>query len=230
MMNKVASVLTLFVFISVLSFSQSYRSESDIRKEPKQIVDYYLILPGNPTPFYEPETEMTEFEFRKKYLRPMPNKNIVIDNKNAYMEVQDNSNELSYRLQLTWFKKADGKRIVAVQEYQEGGDCDTRTLAFYTYENQRFTDVTTSVFPKLKLSDFCTSTNAKFSVFDPVYELPQLGTIVKVKAEAICEQDERMRNFNADQYYTYFKNMKCKDADVAWDKVTGKFVIKNSKP
>jgi hypothetical protein len=230
MMNKAAIFFALFVFAFVISFSQSYRTESDIRKEPKEIVDFYLILPGNPYPYTEPQKDITEFEFRKKYLRPMPEKNIIIDNKNAFMEVEDNSIELSYRIQLTWFKKADGKRIIAVHEYQVGGDCDTRTLTFYTYENQKFTDVSASVFPKLKFSDFCISANEKFSVFDPVYELPRLGTIVKVKAEAICEQDERMRKFSADQYYTYFKSLKCKELGVAWDKVTAKFIIKKANP
>jgi hypothetical protein len=226
----------LFSLLSITAFSQgAYRKEAEVRQLPKDIVEYYLILPGKPynASLYGQNDGLSEFEFRKQYLRPMPDLDIVIDKKNAFISIQDHTSELGYRLQLTYFTQPDGKRIIAVYEEQEGGDCDSRSFVFYRYSNKKFIPVTNEVLPKLTLRDFCpASSTSKFERFEAVYDLPNIGTTIKVTAKPLCEYHDLFRfvdskdHLNAEEYYAYFNKLACNPVELTWNKVAGDFKIK----
>jgi hypothetical protein len=129
-------------------------------------------------------------------------------------------------MQMTYFVKADGGKIVAIADNQAGGDCDSRSLTFYQFENEKFVDVTQKIFPSLTLKDFCPSaTNEKLSLFDVDCQLPQYGTTLKVSARALCEQDEKLRGISQD-YYSYFQRLSCHSLELVWNKAQGKFLKK----
>lgn len=222
-------ILILCACVHLQIFAQSaYRKEADILKEPGDISEYYLIIPGHPYYAYaEKPKGMSEFELRKKYLEPKKGMQIEIDKKNAFMSISDNTSELGYKMQLTYFVKSDGKKVIAVNEDQAGGDCDSRSLKFYTLENGKFTDVTARVMPSLSLKDFCPeATVSNYSFFEPLYQLPRVGTTVRVSATALCEQDNRGR-VSYEEYVRYFQKLKCRQIELAWDKESGKLAVKS---
>ncbi len=224
------SVFFILFTASLNVFSQSgYRKEIEIRESPLNILEYYLIIPGQPYHhwLHKEDDDFTEFEFRKMYLRPMPGMKISIDTKNAFMSIIDNTSELSYQMQICYFKQADGSKIIGIYEDQTGGDCDSRSLIFYRYIHKKFIDVTKNVMPEIILKDFCPMAyNLHYNMFETVYRLPRTGTTIKVKAQPLCGQDERIR-MGSVKYYEYFNKLKCNLLELTWNKRTGTFTIRN---
>lgn len=222
-MKKLLTILLCISFVP--TFAQPYRTEQDMRKNPMDIVDYYLILPGKP---YHVELHnnidgIEEIEFRKMYLRPMPDIDVIVDKKNAYMKITDEGHGLTYSIELTYFTLAKGKRIIAVNEYQGGGDCESRKTAFYFYEEGEFKDVTQNILPPVSIHDFCVNANVNtLNFFNLQFKLPQHGTTIELYAQPLCEQDEKIRG-NANRYFAYWNTLVIKPIELAWDKYSGVF-------
>jgi len=217
----------LFVRLIVPALSQStFRSESDIKANPLDIADYYLLIPGEPYYNYDKKPAgVSEFELRKKYLNETPTKKITIDKKNAFISIDDNTNDLEYRLEMTYFNKANGKKIIAVLEYQAGGDCDSRSLNFYEYAGQKFTNVTKQILPSVLFKDLFRDPAGEFSytlLFQLEYKLPRIGTTLEVKALPLCEQDNRS-DLTYEEYFKKFQRLEHISVALAWDRASGTF-------
>jgi len=86
---------------------------------PQNIVDYYLLLPALEYERYEDTSDL--YELRSQF---MEEHDVVIDLKNAYFQMSDKSNGLTRSFAVSYFKKVNGDKLIGVEEYSQGGDCD----------------------------------------------------------------------------------------------------------
>ena len=120
-----------------------------------------------------------------KWLEDMINETMQSVISNPAMDI---SNELEIRITVTYFKKANGEKIIALSEYYEGGDCDNYKMTLYTYEQNEWINITKEILPDISFDDFwgnetppaveeylSMNSNINFN-----YELPQFGTTIQV--------------------------------------------------
>jgi hypothetical protein len=206
--------------MSFHSFSQT-RKQVDIRKEPLDIEEYFLIIPSEKY-WVIPGEGYNPFVDRQKILKEAPAKKGVIDKKNAYLSIVDEVNGLEFKLEMCYFIKTDKTKTIAVSYYQVGGDCDSRLLKFYTYSNLKWIDVTTTVLPTISLKDYGIA-EKDFMPMDFVYKIPQFGTSIYTTAEFPCEQDERWRGKDYMSAFNKYKSWSLKKLELKWNKEKGVF-------
>jgi hypothetical protein len=208
------------------------KTEEEISAAPRDIVDYYLLFP-NPQGFEVKRSEETGTEFiaRVRSLEPAEKVTTVIDRGNAYISIDDASEELGSEMQMTRYTTAAGPSYIAARFYGEGGDCDTERFLICEYRNQAWADVTSKTLPALKMSDFCkagTLPEARLQQFDVSYILPQKGTTMKAYIHPLCEMDEFFYNNKVswDSYYEAFKMAKFDTIPLYWNKSKAVFQLK----
>jgi hypothetical protein len=207
------------------------KTENEIRESPRDIVDYFLIFP-NPVGFEVKHTNETGNEFiaRVRYLEPAEMMTTSIDRPNAYMNILDETEELSGEIQMTYFTMASGTRYIAARFYGEGGDCDTEKFLVYEYKDKTWKNLTSKVLPALNMSDFCTAEtlpSKELQQFDITFTLPQKGTTVKASIHPICEMDEFFMGKQElmESYYKAFKQSSLKTIPLYWNKTKGVFEL-----
>jgi hypothetical protein len=208
------------------------KTEEEISADPRDIVDYYLLFP-NPQGFEVKRSEETGTEFiaRIRSLEPAENVTTLIDKGNAYISIDDATEELGSEMQMTRFTTAAGPAYIAARFYGEGGDCDTERFLIYEYRNQAWADVRSKALPALKMSDFCvagTLPATQLQQFDVTYILPQKGTTMKAYIHPLCEMDEFFykNGVSWDSYYEAFKKAKFDTIHLNWNKSKAVFQLK----
>jgi hypothetical protein len=205
--------------ITFNSFSQT-RKEADIRKEPLDIAEYFLIIPSEKD-WVIPGEVYNLFVDRQKILKGGPKK-VLLDKKNGYLSIIDEVNGLEFKLEMCYFIRTDKTKTIAVSYYQVGGDCDSRLLKFYTYSNAKWTDITKTVLPMVSLKDYGIA-EKDFMPIDFIYKIPQFGTSIYVDAKFPCEQDERLRGKDMMPAFNKYKAWALKKLELKWNKGKGIF-------
>lgn len=214
---------SLFILALTISIQAQTRKKQDIQANPLDIVEYYLIMPSEEYWDFEGKTS-DRFTARQQYLKENSMRKVMIDKKNAYLTISDVTNELEFKLTMCYFVKADKTKVLAVHYYNEGGDCDSHLLKFYTYSAGKWKDVTTTVLPPLSLKNYNIQ-EKNFVAVDFLYTLPQFGTDIKVRAASICEQDDpaRLKGKDFMSYFELYKKLGLKTLLLKWNKVKGIF-------
>jgi hypothetical protein len=214
------------------NFKYQGKTEEEIAAAPRDIVDYYLLFP-NPQGFEVKESEETGTEFiaRVKSLEPAEKVTTIIDKANAYISINDATEELGREMQMTRYSTAAGPAYIAARFYGEGGDCDTERFLIYEYRNQAWTNVTSKTLPALKMSDFYKAGTLPASLlqqFDISYILPQKGTTMKAYIHPICEMDEFFyeKKVSWDTYYEAYTKAKFDTIPLYWNKSKAVFQLK----
>jgi hypothetical protein len=240
--------ITLYFLVCILAVSVSVLYSSDWSKRkitdaPKDIVDYFLRLPRCDYDQYRDTIDI--FESRKEYLIPDDTCEVIVDIQNAYLQIRY-LGDLEERLTVTYFKRADGTKIIAFGEYYMGGDCDYYYITFYEYHGGAWVNVTDAVLPEITFEDFWDE-NLEFpETFIPIdsniqwdYTLPRFGTAILVtpktlqahicfdpvilNAENISGSEEYERVI--EEYYTTVRGRRYRTIELGWDKQTGTFSI-----
>jgi hypothetical protein len=206
-MKKVLSAILLVLTVLTGSIYGKYeKKESEVKKNPKDIVDFYAIIPGN---YIDSSMGSLSFQERLNYLEKGPNKEVIVDTKNAYIYVSTIPGDYSVKQTIVYFVKSDKTKIIAVSTTGESGECGEYSIFnFYEYKNGKFNYVTDQVVPKLSIDLFAdakdkksiTSKMNKAMVYKIV--LPQFGTTCKVYPVGICEIDNSM---DPDEYNKYLQ-------------------------
>ncbi|MBU0764292.1 MAG: hypothetical protein KJ607_05610 [Bacteroidetes bacterium] len=191
---KTSIFLVLFSFIVTgYIHSQTGSRQTGTSDDFKDIVDCYLNLPD--LIFEYSAEDGNNSAGRKNSLKDY---SVIIDRKNAYLQIKDTISELGMQVTVTYFKKATGEKVVAVSEYAAGGDCDVYTCKFLVFRNGEWKNITDEVLPEISFNDFWDSPDPvpaeKYMNIDKNihwnFELPRYGTTVKVSpvglGEVIC--------------------------------------------
>ncbi len=214
--------IVLSFFISLLTFN-SYsqtRNEVDIRKEPLDIAEYFLIIPSEKD-WVIPGEVYNLFVNRQKILKG-GHKKVLLDKKNAYLSIVDEVNGLEFKLEMCYFVKTDKTKTIGISYYQAGGDCDSYLFKFYTYSNKKWADVTKTVLPTISLKDYGIA-EKDFMPVDFIYKIPQFGTSVYVTAQFPCEMDDRMGHKDVMPAFNKYKSWALKKLELKWNKEKGVF-------
>jgi hypothetical protein len=211
--------IVLFFFaslVSFLSYSQT-RKESDIRTQPLDITEYFLIMPSEKN--WDEVSDL--FSEREKILKETSGK-VLVDKKNAYLKITGEVNGLDYKFEMCYFIKTDKTKIMAFSYYQAGGDCDSYLLKFYTYSNLKWTEVTKTVLPVISLKDYGVA-EKDFMPVDFIHKIPQFGTSIYVMAQFPCEMDDRMGHKDVMPAFNKYKTWNLKKLELKWNKEKGIF-------
>jgi hypothetical protein len=207
------------------------KTENEIRENPRDIVDYYLIFP-NPEGFEVKNTNETgnEFVARVRSLGPAEMITTVIDRPNAYLSILDETEGLASEMQMTSFSLTSGVKYIAARFHANGGDCSTEKFLVYGYENKTWKNLTSKVLPQLSMSDFCspeTLPAKELQQFEITFTLPQKGTTVKASIHAICEMDEFFQGKPGlmNTYIAAFNKASLKTIALYWNKTNGVFEL-----
>jgi hypothetical protein len=178
-MKNLFAILFLLV-CSVFTFAQ---------KQPKTVTEFYLALPNSkvdvkgledsefPDPFFFLQShgsysDRASVGYRRSLIR-------IEDIKNGYLRLQGRGWEGWSEVAL--FKKADGEYLVAISEVECGPGCGGPVM-FLTYNDGKWTDVTTQVFPSDTRSD------------RGYFRLPRVGTTIELHGGEDCGAEENCQN------------------------------------
>lgn len=194
---------SLFLFLII--FAQAIYGQN-IKKEPQNILDYYYLLPKQPFEYYEGNDDLVSL--RKNYITQLK---VILDYKNEYLKIEDTVAELFRSITITYFKKENNEKIIAVHNFLEGGDCDYYETHFLSFSDSRWKEIDKDVLPEFSIYDFeldeiSTKIPDFLNLDSNVYlkfTLPQFGTSISLEpvgvGEAICFQPEvaSSQNFNS---------------------------------
>ncbi|MFL5728513.1 MAG: hypothetical protein ACJ75J_03405 [Cytophagaceae bacterium] len=219
------------IFMDDKSTTYRGKTEDEIKANPRDIVDYYLLFP-NPKGFEVKRSNESgnEFRARVRSLQPAEKVSIVIDKANAYISINDASEELGSEMQMTRYTTATGSAYIAARFYGDGGDCASERFLIYEYKNQEWKDVTTRTLPALKMADFYkegTLPSFDLQQFDVTYILPQKGTTIKAYIHPLCELDPLFpeSGISWDTYYEAYKKAKYDTIPLYWNKTKAVFQL-----
>jgi hypothetical protein len=218
-------IFALNIMFFQLIFCQTKpRSEKEIRSNPKDIVDYYLILPDKAFIKYD---DQSSFQLRKKHLKPTEERKVSIDQKNAFLQIEDQQGPMRIITTLCYFSKADKTKIFGLDLFIEAGDGEQFETYFFEYKNLDWADVTQKVLPEIKFTDFWgdekTLPEKKFQRMNLLYELPRIGTTVKVYSKEDYSFNNGMPSDEFNNYYNTFGKRKYSAIELYWNRTSGKF-------
>jgi len=209
------------------SYAVFKKKEADVKKNPVDILDFFLIIPGK---YLDPFYGDMKFQERLNYINDVSSKQVVVDTKNAYLHLTEFITEMSVKQAMTYFVKADKSKLIGVSSAVSGcegpDDCG---LAFFEYKGGKFTDVTSKVFPKLSIELFCADADKKLitakmnKAMKYKVELPHEGTECVVYPLGIGEVDNGL---SPSEYETFLKieqNFPYKKVLMVWNMAAGKF-------
>ena len=167
------SRLALGIFLGAtlllpLSLQAAKKTEKSAQSGPRTVIDYFLLVPDT--------WVSIPVEERKALLIAS---GTINDVKNGFIAFTQNESD-SYAF--TVFKKPDGSYLSAFcfkgQALSKTGAMkDTCQIMFLDFDQGTWTDVTSKVLP----------TSSRTDLF---YELPRIGTTIKVKAPGSSEEFE----------------------------------------
>ncbi|NPV01362.1 MAG: hypothetical protein HPY53_08260 [Brevinematales bacterium] len=202
------------------------KDEEGVRKNPKDIVDYFLILPGE---YLDPYFADMGFEERLYFLENNDSLELTVDMKNAYISVKGPYNDTAIEMVVTYFVRADKTKVIAVSRTEPDSHWEfVRVCGFYELKDGNFTDITKHIFPKITLDLFVADaykklvTSGIYTQFVVETELPQFGTVAKVYPKGIPTYLFE----SEDEQYTYediMATMPYLWLELAWNKQKGKF-------
>ncbi|OHD54932.1 MAG: hypothetical protein A2Y33_02975 [Spirochaetes bacterium GWF1_51_8] len=222
---KITSVLIFIFFCSVFVYCEQVKNESEVKKSPKDIVDYFLILPEESLDAY---FHGMSFQQRLEFLYINDSFDLTIDTKNAYLSIVGNYDMQTMKQAVTYFTKADKSRIIAVSKAVPDMMFGEQVITvFYEYKDEKFIDVTSKIVPKLTLQLFVSkgyqsmiteeiNQAAKFNI-----ELPQIGTVCKATAAGISKP--LIEESLWDLVDEILQNKEFNIIELKWNKQKGKF-------
>jgi hypothetical protein len=175
------------------------------------IKDYFKLFPHKP--------ENISIDKEDEHNR------ITIDEKNGYLMISyddaDYSFEYGGEIEFTYFVKEDKQKIFGYSEFTEGPSSASTKTKFYTYANNKWTEV--SVLPDLSLSDFSTSDTVEKigTEFQIRYQLPQHGTDITAVVYPVGENNAP---FDYEAYSKFINELP--KLTLGFDKKTGTFNLK----
>ncbi|OHD54933.1 MAG: hypothetical protein A2Y33_02980 [Spirochaetes bacterium GWF1_51_8] len=227
MYKKRLLVVTFTVLLISLVFGGYNKKESEVKKNPKDIVDFYAIIPGQ---YIDASIGSLSFKERLDYLTPDENKKVVVDTKNAYLSVSAMPGQFPVNQTIVYFVKSDKTKIIAVSTTGESGECGEYSIFnFYEFKNGKFNYVTDKVIPKLTIDLFAVEKDKKQITEKMnramVYkiELPQYGTTCKVYPLGICEIDNSLDPDEYSKFLDIEKRFVFAYLELKWNKQKGKF-------
>ena len=169
----------LYLFLAV-SFCFSIADAQKTSSEPKNVLDFYLLLPA-------------------EYITPLDsvkNRQILIETKdigNGYLTLKGKGEAQFWEgwAEIALFKRKSGGYYVCVVN-GENATMHYSGIKFLEYKNSKWRDVTEEIFPKISdamvLSKFKEKSpnNDEYDAENPpfvFYELPRQGTLVKMFAD-----------------------------------------------
>ena len=214
------------------------KDEKRVRRNPKNILEYLLLLPS--IPILEEEVDkkysLRIKEFQKiRYDKNCKSVNYIIDciangfpifdTKNEYIKFKMEQDDIT----LTIFKQKNGRHLIGVDVYY-GGDSNRHENHFFYYENQSWIEVTDKVLPELDIKlflnkkDYPLIKNMEEINFHPrtYIELPQFGTNAFFVLDENCYSD----GLNEKKCKSFMKYFYRSEIPMKWDKNIGKFKIK----
>ncbi|MEK7723123.1 MAG: hypothetical protein AAB336_02135 [Acidobacteriota bacterium] len=147
--------------------------------EPKTVTDFFYLLPEKHfAPFEDGNGKKQNLkDFRKSIIK-------IADNKNGFLRLE--SFQWEGWAEVAIFKKTNGKYIVGVIENGCGPVCGSDVF-FYSYENKKWSDVTTQVLPKITETQFAEAYKRHKTTEEDetgiIYELPRVGKTIKVRTD-----------------------------------------------
>lgn len=238
-------IILIVIIQVILTISMSI---SQNKKPLSPILEYYYKIPE-----FTLENSFPEKDIIKRREHILKNFCTVLDEKNAYLKLEDTISELPRTLELTYFKSSDGVKTIAVFEIAIGGDCDSYTMSFYNTDGYMWLKVNDEVLPQFSFRKNFWGKNDKLPTDKYMdidanlnwhYELPRFGTTIKVYpvglGEGICFNDTRLsgieefgniENRETFLYKTYpqtIESRKFKYLELKWNKEKGVFELGNS--
>ncbi len=190
---------------------------------PKNIKDYFLLLPDKL--INNLSLEQRKFMLQTKEVIELIEKEIyfsidTLDYKNAYMRISGLSDGEGQNIELTYFVKSDKSKLIAVNITQWDMVSEVSSLNFYTYNNSKWTNVTSEVIPKIDINSFV---NKKVEMKSGPIKiiLPQNGKTIKVD----LDMDALSEWINKKEYSKIKNNLSCTNFDLLWR--DGTFVVGN---
>ena len=223
--TRVALIVLLFAAAGGV-YGKYDKDEEGVRKNPKDIVDYFLILPGE---YLDPYFADMGFQARLDFLENNDSLELTVDMKNAYISIKGAYDESYIEQTITYFVRADKTKVIAVSKTEPNAYWEfIRVCRFYELKNGNFTDITPQIVPKITLDLFAADAYKKlaasgiYTQFIVEIELPQFGTIVKVYPKGIPAYLFE----SEDEQYTYediMATIPYSYIELAWNKQKGKF-------
>jgi hypothetical protein len=216
MNRKLPVILVLFVFSGTLC-SQS-------------IKDYYLNFPY----------KLSE----KELAYSLEGADTILDEKHAYYHVQSKSNDccVDY-FTFTFFNVQSGNKVFAYETGTETTASEDYTTKFYSYSNDKWVDITNSVFPfKLTFHDFYVGKlvpKEKLQQFEIRITLPKTVTDITVhiigrdlyRLDELFPEEKDRDAYDAlfDRNKDSFENLCFNKLIYSWDKQESVFKLKETQ-
>lgn len=196
-----------------------------LKKSPKNIADYFQILPNR----YRTGYNLVEQNGKYYTISTccLGEFGVEVDKQNGYLLIDEVAGTGGGRQGVTAaiFQKGDGNKLVGVTTFAgvvipyEEFSYETK---FLQYLNDQWYDVTKEVIPALTHKDFLNPiSNIDKDEFSIEYTLPKVGTTIKVRLHITGDNEspEKIKISNSLRFNTIELN---------WDKVMGRFVVGKS--
>ena len=214
----IASIFSIFIF------GKSLYSQDNITK-PYDIKDYFMLIPEN---FLRIDKETRIDILKKKTIQEVMESGSyyqldTLDFKNAYMKFQSVGDGEGIIFEITYYILKNKDRIIAVNFIGWSMCCEDSFVRFFKIKDNNWIDITYSVLPDIKISDFYFdikySRTAKSKLYLRYY-LPQKGKNIKVKLA-----DTFFEYMNDEDYLKLKDAKRLQEFDLVWN--NGTFLIKN---
>lgn len=162
----------MYRFLVLLLIAFSIQSGNGLTNVTQNIVDYYLVLPGEYFVCDAGEVQDTK-EFR---LKSIQHKNI----KNGYIRAKIN-NGIQYPLEVAFYKDKINKRDIIAISIDCGPGCMCNVFKLLTLNKKGEWDILENILPNQEMEKVVEKLQKKSgNELFPVFKLPEFGTTIKV--------------------------------------------------
>lgn len=212
-----AIILSIFIF-------GKYTYSQDTISEPYDIREYFLLIPDH---FIKIEKNIRKEILKNKTVRVSEESESyyrldTLDYENAYMRFQIVGDGEGIIFEITYYILKNKERIIAVHFIGWSRCCEDSFIIFFKIKDNNWTDITSSVLPEIKLSDFYFghkyAKSAKSKLYLRYY-IPQKGKNIRVKLA-----DTFFEYMNDEDYFKLKGANKLQEIELVWN--NGNFLIK----
>lgn len=241
-------IIIYLVVIQVLVLI-NYSFASDVSK--KNIIYYYQKLSikelgGYKFPLKFVNKKWVTYSSADYELYP------VVDTKNGYIYIEDEGTGGGTIFhEIVLYRKKDKSAILAVNVHEFGGiEPNTIQFGFYKYENSLYNNISSKVFPEIKIENYLKNKNdlneikkirselikfeknRKVKILNQfLYKLPRYGSEIKIKLNKkfiiwnleVFKKEISQKNIK--KIKTVLENLKYNTLICKWNKNKGKFYI-----
>lgn len=145
----------ILLFLSEFAFAEKIRKEADVLNDPKDIIEYFLILPDNAFLGLQNPGE-TSFQYRKSLLESSKKKTevqVLTNKSKTFLKlVQNTSFKAQY--ELSYFPKDLKSDLILVSSKMQHEEGISYKLVAFSYKNKDWQEVTEKVIPNFSFKLF----------------------------------------------------------------------------